>query len=47
MKTRVSLRYPVSCCRIANLADIIKVATMLVKTTFKDSKNLKELEIMY
>ena len=27
---------------IANFADIIKIATMFIKTTFKDSKKLKE-----
>ena len=33
--------------RVANSADIIKIATMFIKTTFKDSKKLKELEIIY
>ena len=33
--------------RVTNFAEIIKIATMFVKTIFKDSKNLKELEIMY
>ena len=33
--------------RVANFADIIKVATMFIKATFKDSKKLKELAIMY
>ena len=32
---------------VANFADIIKIAIMFTKTTFKDSKKLKELEIMY
>ena len=32
--------------RVANFADIIKIATMFIKTTFKDPKKLKELEIM-
>ena len=27
--------------RVANFADIIKIATMLIKTTFEDLKNLK------
>ena len=31
---------------IANF-EIIKSETMFIKTTFKDSKKLKELEIMY
>ena len=34
--------------RVANIADIIKIATMFIKTSFKDSKkNLKELETIY
>ena len=32
--------------RVANFADI-KIATMFIETTFKDSKKLKELEIIY
>ena len=32
--------------KVAIFADIIKIATMFVKTIFKDSKKLKELEIM-
>ena len=32
---------------VAKFADIIKIATIFVKTTFKDSKKLKELEIMH
>ena len=32
---------------VANFADIIKILTMFIKKTFKDSKKLKELEIMY
>ena len=32
---------------VANSADIIKIATMFIKTTFKDLKKLKELEIIY
>ena len=32
--------------RVANFADIIKIATMFIKTTFKDPEKLKELEIM-
>ena len=39
----LSLRRP----RVANFADIIKIATMFTKTTFKDSKKLKELENVY
>ena len=27
--------------------DIINIATTFIKTTFKDSKKVKELEIMY
>ena len=30
---------------VANFADIIKIATMFLETTFKDSKKLKALEI--
>ena len=33
--------------RVANFADIIKTAIMFIKTTFKQSKKLNELEIMY
>ena len=33
--------------RVAKFDDIIKIATMFLKTTFKDSKLLKELETMY
>ena len=33
--------------RVANFADIIIIETMLIKATFKDSKNLKELEVTY
>ena len=33
--------------RVAKFADIIKIGTMFIKTTFKDSNNLKELEIIY
>ena len=29
--------------RVTNFADIIKIATMIVKTTFKDSKNFKRI----
>ena len=29
--------------RVANFADIIKIATMFIKTTFKDSKKLKRI----
>ena len=32
--------------RVANFADI-EIATMFIETTFKDSKKLKDLEIMY
>ena len=32
--------------RVANFADI-KIVTMFIETTFKDSKKLKELEIIY
>ena len=32
--------------RVANFADIIKIASMFIKTTFKDSKKLKELKII-
>ena len=31
--------------RVANFADIIKIATMFIKAIFKDSKKLKELEV--
>ena len=33
--------------RVANFVDFIKIATMFVKTNFKDSKKLKELKVMY
>ena len=33
--------------RVANLADIIKIVSMLTKATFKDSKKVKELQTMY
>ena len=33
--------------RVANFTDIIKMITIFIKTVFKDSKKLKELEIMY
>ena len=33
--------------RKANFANIIKTETMFIKTTFKDSKKLKELEAIY
>ena len=32
--------------RVVNFADIIKIATIIIKTTFKDSKKVKELETM-
>ena len=32
---------------VAIFADIIEIVTMFFKTTFKDSKKLKELDIMY
>ena len=33
--------------RVANIADIIKIATIFIKKILKDSKKLKELEIMH
>ena len=33
--------------RVAIFADIIKFVTLRIKVIFKDSKMLKELEIMY
>ena len=33
--------------RVAKFVYIIKVATMFIETTFKDSKKLKEFEIIY
>ena len=33
--------------RLANFAEIIKIATLLIKETFEDSKKLNPLEIMY
>ena len=33
--------------RVNTFDDIIKTVTIFIKTTFKDSKKLKELEIMY
>ena len=32
--------------RVSDFSDIIKIATMFIKTTFKDSRKLKELEAM-
>ena len=32
--------------RVANFADIIKIATIFIRKSFKDSK-LKELEVMH
>ena len=32
--------------RVANFADMIKIASMFIKTTFKDFKKIKELENM-
>ena len=32
--------------RVANFADIIKIETIFIKTLFKNSKKLKELETM-
>ena len=32
---------------VANFADIIEIPTMIIKKSFKESKKLKELEIMY
>ena len=29
--------------RVANFADIIKIATIFIKTTFKDSKKVKRI----
>ena len=37
---RNGLRRP----RLANFADIVKIATMFTKTTFKDSKKLKRIK---
>ena len=33
--------------RLANFTDIITIVTMFIKTSFKDSKKLKELEITH
>ena len=33
--------------RVGNFADIIKVTTMFIKKTFKDSKKVKKIEIMH
>ena len=32
---------------VAIFADIIKIVTFFIKTIFKDSRKLKELEILY
>ena len=40
LQNTIILRKP----RVANFVDIIKIATLFIKTTCKD---LKELEIMY
>ena len=31
---------------VANFADIIRIVNIFIRTTFKDSKKLKELEVM-
>ena len=33
--------------RVANFVDIIQIVTMFIKTTFKDQKELEELESIY
>ena len=33
--------------RVDNCTDIIKVATIFIKTTFRDSNKVKKLETMY
>ena len=33
--------------RIASFADIIKIGTMVIETTFESSKQVKEIEIIY
>ena len=33
--------------RVAIFANNIKIVTLFIKTTFKDSKKLKELQIVY
>ena len=33
--------------RVDNFTDIIKVATIFIKTTFRDSNKVKKLETMY
>ena len=33
--------------RVGNFADIIKITTMVIKKTFKDSKKVKKIEIMH
>ena len=33
--------------RVVNFTDIIKIPTMFIKVSFKDSKNVKKVEIMY
>ena len=33
--------------KVANFANIIKIPTMFIKTTFKGLKKLKELKIIY
>ena len=33
--------------RVDNFTDIIKVATVFIKTTFRDSNKVKKLETMY
>ena len=35
-------KYDDNDCRVANFADIMKVATMFIKTTFKDLKKVKK-----
>ena len=42
-KNTLILRRP----KITNFADVIKITTTFVKTSFKDSQKLKELKILY
>ena len=45
--TFVSKFYYFKRLRVTNFADIIKIATMFIKTTLKNSNKFKKLEIMY
>ena len=45
--TFISKAFILGRLRVASFVDINKIVTIFIKKIFKDSKNLKELEIMY